>query len=272
LTLILQKPGGESLTEEQAKFLFMFFLEDDTEDAPWMVMGSLQFKATSDLFHSFEYYAQRHQRPWTVAAMLPIRSSWPGLAEKKQLAPDVFVALAPDHPRPSFDSDAEGGYPPFVLEVVSPASSKRDQVDKLEAYEMLGAKEYALFTPSADSPSTLSGYRRGSTGTFETWQPDDQGRLWSEVLGLYLLVQGRIVRAADREGKLIPTAIEAEYRELAAQEREEAARQEAAAARREAAAAQERAEVVRHEADQEIERLRLEIEQLRRRTEPDFPS
>jgi hypothetical protein len=29
------------LTQEDADFLFMMFLENDTKDAPWMVMGDL---------------------------------------------------------------------------------------------------------------------------------------------------------------------------------------------------------------------------------------
>jgi len=37
------------------------------------------------------------------------------------------VAFVKDHHRTSFDLDAEGAFPPFVLEVVSPASVERDE-------------------------------------------------------------------------------------------------------------------------------------------------
>ena len=83
--MILQVPGARQMTDEESTHVFMVLLEDDTEDSPWMVMGSLQFKATSDLFQSLEHYAERHHAPWFVAAMLPIRYSWQDLPDKKQL-------------------------------------------------------------------------------------------------------------------------------------------------------------------------------------------
>ncbi len=40
------------LTRQQQHELFMLLLEDDAEDAPWMVMGDLQFWSASSLAHS----------------------------------------------------------------------------------------------------------------------------------------------------------------------------------------------------------------------------
>jgi Uma2 family endonuclease len=213
--------GGRPLTEEERKLLFFVTLDDDTEDAPWMVMGSLQFAASSDLFQSLRDYAARNRLPWFVAGMHPIRFTWPPERRKHQLAPDVFVAFAPDHPRSSFDLAVERHVPPFVLEVVSPSSVERDEGDKRWAYEFLGVREYALFTPSADQPSRLTGYRLNATGTFDPWPTDAAGRLWSEVLGLYLVVQGTTIRAATPDGALLPTLTEAvEAREQAVVENE----------------------------------------------------
>jgi len=243
--LTVHVPGRGLVTQEEANQLFMLLLEDDTEDAPWMVMSTLQFAAASDFFQSVRDYAERHQPSWFVTGMTPILYDWPGYPRKRQLAPDVFVAFAPNRPRSSFDSDIEG-FPAFILEVVSPSSVGRDQEDKRVAYDMLGAREYALSTPSVDHPSELAGYRRNAAGHFEPWPPDEHGRLWSEVLELYLVTQGTTVRAATREGRLLPTlkdAIDLGEREAAAREREAAARREAEA---------------------EIERLHQEIERLRR--------
>src|SRR5579883_89649 len=47
-------------------------------------------------------------------------------------------------------------------------------------------------------------------GTWEAWEPDAQGQLWSEVLGLGLVMRGREVRAVTREGELLRTPPEAE--------------------------------------------------------------
>jgi len=142
--------------------------------------------------------------------MTPILYAWPDYPRKRQLAPDVFVAFAPDQPRTSFDVETEGAFPAFVLEVVSPASADRDQTEKRTAYGQLGAREYALFTPFADRPSELIGYRRSATGTFEPWPADHQGRLWSDVLELYLVAQGTTIRAATRERALLLTLSEVE--------------------------------------------------------------
>ena len=236
--MIVRQPGRGFLTEEESNRLFMLLLEDDLEDSPWMVLGSLQFAATAEFFQSLRTYAERQQRPWFVAGMTPILYAWPGYPRKRQLAPDVFVAFAPDRPRSSFDRELEGGFPAFVLEVISPSSSDRDQVEKRIAYDLLGAREYALFSPFADRPSTLKGYRRQESGNFEAWPADDRGRLWSDVLGLNLIARGTTIRAASREGNLLPTLSEA----IETRERE--------------------ASVLRG-VEQENERLREEIEYLR---------
>jgi Uma2 family endonuclease len=233
------------LTEDEENELFMLMLEDDTEDAPWMTMGDLQFWSASGFAHSLRQYAHELGLPWYVASMHPILYTWGSTKKKHQLAPDVYVAFRPEHPRPSFDVAVEGSFPPFVLEVVSPSSTTRDRAEKRTAYELLDVEEYALFTPHATRPATLRGYRRRGPKRFETWQPDAKGRLWSKVLGLYLVVQETLLRAQTPDGRILLTLEESE------------------AARREAEAARQTAEVARQEADGEIERLRREIERLR---------
>src|SRR5476649_2324071 len=88
-TMVLHVPTSESLMEEQTKRLVLLQLEDDTEDAPWMVMGSLQFEAAWRFYESLQYFAETRQQPWFVAGMLPILFTVPGEPGKKQLAPDV---------------------------------------------------------------------------------------------------------------------------------------------------------------------------------------
>jgi hypothetical protein len=240
------------LAKDRERDAFMLTLEDDTEDASWMVMGDLQFWSASGFAHSLRGYAHERGLDWYVASMMPITYLWPGSKRKRQLAPDAFVAFVPEHSRSSFDVATEGGFPPFVLEVVSPSSSERDEDDKRIAYEALGAREYALFTPRDESPSRLSGYRRGDSGSFERWRPDDQGRLWSDVLGLYLVVRGTLLQAQTAEGRLLLTPDQTGAALLQA---EEARRQEEEARRLEAEA--------RRQAEAEVEQLRRELEQLR---------
>jgi hypothetical protein len=184
--------------------------------------------------------------------MLPIQFEWPDVARKKVLSPDTFVAFVPEHPRSCYDVEVEGSFPPFVLEVVSPSSTARDEEEKRRAYGMLGVQEYALFTPRDGAPSTLEGYRRDESGAFEPWAPDAQGRLWSAVLGLHLVVQGRLLQAQTPEGRLLLTPEQAEF-----------ARQRAETERLRADAERQRSEAELRRAQEEIERLRRELERYR---------
>jgi len=233
------------LTTEQENRLFMLLLEDDTKDAPWMVMGDLQFWSASGFAQSLRAYAHEQGLAWYVAAMLPINFRWPGVPTTRTLAPDTFVSFVPERARTSYDLEAEGEFPPFVLEVVSPSSKRRDHEEKLEAYDLLGVREYALFTPRGGGASTLDGYRRGSNGALEPWTPDAYGRLWSDVLGLYLVVRGAFVQAETPDGRLL----------LTPEQEAEGRRQEAEGRRQEAEG--------RRRAEENVERLRRELEQLR---------
>jgi len=225
------------LTRQQQHDLFMLLLEDDTEDAPWMMMGDLQFWSASSLAHSLRSYAREQGLGWYVASMLPIEYDWPNAARKKVLAPDLFVAFVPERARISFDATAEGGFPPFVLEVVSPSSATRDAREKLIAYDLLHVREYALFTPREGTDSRLEGYRRGAAG-LEPWPPDEQGRLHSDVLGLHLLVRGSLLQAQTVDGRVLLTPEEADL-------------------------ARRHAETARQRAEEEVERLRRELERRR---------
>ena len=224
-----------------------------------MVMGDLQFWSASGFAHSLRNYAHERGLPWFVASMLPIQFAWPLVARKKVLSPDTFVAFVPEHPRSSFDVEVEGQFPPFVLEVVSPSSTTRDHDEKLTAYSMVAVQEYALFTPRDAGPSTLEGYRRDESGAFEAWTPDEHGRLWSAVLGLYLLVNGRLLQAQTPDGRLLLTPEQAEVARL----RAESDHQRAEAERQRAEAERQRTEEELRRAEEEIARLRRELERYR---------
>jgi Uma2 family endonuclease len=251
------------LTEKQVRNHLMLTLEDDTEEQPWMTMSDLQFWSASSLAHSLRIYARERQLPWYVASMLPILYRWPGAAAKKQLAPDVFVAFAPDHPRSSYDVESELGFPSFVLEVISPSSSAHDRNDKRIAYEELGAREYVLFTPRDVGQSDLEGYRRTTAGPFEPWPLDELGRLWSDVLGLFLVTNGPILQAETSEGYhlLTPDQTAAAWNQAEAIHRQETeARGQAEEDRDEQARARREAEEGRRLAEAELQRLREELD------------
>ncbi len=246
------KSWQPTLTKEQSDQLFMLMLEDDTEDAPWMTMGDLQFWSASSFAHSLRNYAHERGLGWYVASMLPILYTTLDSPRRRQLSPDAFVAFVPEHARQSFDAEKEGGFPPFVLEVVSPSSTERDELDKQRAYSLLGVQEYALFTPRDARQSKLEGYRRGANGQFEPWLLDADGHLWSDVLGLFLIVRGPLLQAQTAAGDLLLTP-----------EQSGAALRGAEAARQQEAVAREQEATARQEAEAENARLRQELARLR---------
>ena len=209
-----------------------------------MVMGDAQFWSASGLAHSLRVYAQEQAQPWYVASMLPILFRWPGVSRRRQVAPDVMVAFVEDRVRSSFDVVEEGGFPPFVLEVVSPSSVTRDQEEKLRIYDLLGAAEYVLFTPEG-SQNPLQGYRRGASGGLEVWPLRPDGTLWSDVLHLALIVTPAGLQGMTAQGQLLRTPLQ-----------EAEARQQADEARRQA-------DEARHQAEEEVARLRAELERYR---------
>jgi Uma2 family endonuclease len=193
-------------------------IEDDTEEAPWMVMGDRQYWSATNLVSMLHIYAQTHHLPWYVAGLLPIRYRRPGEHRKRQVAPDVMVAFVPQRSRDSYDLEQEGVFPAFVLEVLSQSSVTRDTDRKRRLYEALGAQEYVLFAPESGLLAPpLQGYRRAESGRFEPLRPDAQGRLWSEVLGLWLVAEGGTLRAVQPDGRRLLTHEE----EAAARQRAE---------------------------------------------------
>jgi Uma2 family endonuclease len=158
--------------------------------------------------------------------MHPILFTWGPTKTRHQLAPDVYVAFVPEHPRQSYDVAIEGSFPAFVLEVVSSASTGRDREEKRKAYALTGVQEYALFTPYLKKGATLQGYRRRADGSFVAWRLDADGRLWSQVIGLYLVVRGRLVQAQTAEGRILLTPEQADEERLRAEAEVERLRRE----------------------------------------------
>ena len=236
---------------------FLRTVADDTEDAPWMVIKDRQWRSATALFWSLEVYARTHHVAWYPGGMLPLTYLPPGRRRRKQVAPDVFASLVPLEGRDSLR--VEEGMPPFVLEVVSSSSVKRDLEEKTELYRLLGAHEYAIVRLDLATPR-LEGYRRDERDEWRAWAPDAEGRLWSAVLGLGLTLRGGAVRAVTRDGALLRTPRE----EAQARAQAEVAQAREAQARAQAEAAQAREAQARAQAEEELERLRAALDRLTR--------
>jgi len=138
------------------------------------------------------------------------------------VAPDVMVAfgIKPKEDWPSFAVWEEGKGPEVVIELLSRSNQNKDRTTNYEIYQQwLQVPEYFWFDPL--NPSELRRLRlRG--GQYEAIVPDEQGRLWSEALGVWFGVHERWLRLYDREGNLVPTGDELAQQERAAREAAEA--------------------------------------------------
>ena len=222
----------------------MLTVENDEEDAPWMVMADLQVRGVDLLKPILLTHAQQQQLPWYIASYLLITMPRPEGERMLEAAPGLLVATAPERLRTSWSVVDEDKAPEFVLELASGKSWLRDSKEKPTIYDGMGVQEYVLFAPERTDGPKLLGWRRDAVGVFVDWPVDESGVLWSQALGgVGLYVEyGLWLRALDATGRRLPTPAE-----VAITERRRA---DAEAARAQAA-------------EDEVERLRDELRRLR---------
>jgi Uma2 family endonuclease len=160
----------------------------------------------------------------------------------------------------------EGGrYPDVIIEITSPSTKSKDTKDNLLLYsKVFRTREYYWYD---EASGELVGYRLQGDD-YVPIAPNENGWLWSEVLGVWLGVsdlpyQGwryRWLRYYDAEGRLVPTGEEAE-RARAEAERQRAEQAEQRAARERLRREQERQRAEAERILREQERLREQAEQ-----------
>jgi hypothetical protein len=206
------------LSEADRRFLQSFL--SDEEDAPWMAVTDWHLIALIAALLPLRWFAAVSRPEWYVGSEIAV---WCPLPEggRKYVVPDLFVALAPNVLRTSFDVEREGGFPPFVLEMVSEESRSRDigPEEKVRLYGLLGAQEYAIFDPEGHVRPQLQGYRRAVDGAWGRWPIGTRGELASGVLGLTLVADGQLLRLEDAAGQWLPTPDEERARADAAEAR-----------------------------------------------------
>ena len=129
--------------------------------------------------------------------------------------PDFFVVLDTERkPRKSWVVwEEDGKYPNVIVELLSSSTAKTDKGLKKRIYQdTFRTPEYFWFDPES---LELKGFEL-MRGIYEEIQPDEQGWLWSEQLGLYLGIQEKQIRFFTRERQLVLTP---EEEALAVQQR-----------------------------------------------------
>jgi len=185
--------------------------------------------------------------------------------------PDFFLVKDVDgtKPRESWVVwEEDGRYPDLVVEFISTSTRKKDVDENVKFYSrVFRVPEYFWFDRRVGE---LRGYRLMGRN-YEPIEPNEQGWLWSEVLGAYLGIwrgeyRGRRfpwLRLWDKEGRLVLTTAERVSRERARATRERAARERAEVRAEQERAAREHAEAQAQQERAERERLQAELERLR---------
>ena len=90
------------------------------------------------------------------------------------------------------------GAPDFIVEILSPSSSKKDLHEKFDLYERKGVREYWIVDPGNRS---IQAFHRGPAGTFGQGELREAlagfGPLGSRVLEGYVIAPGELFSALD---------------------------------------------------------------------------
>ncbi len=144
--------------------------------------------------------------------------------------PDFFVVLGTkkNPPRKSWVVWQENGqYPNVIVEILSESTAQTDREEKKEIYQdIFRTPDYFGFDPES---LEFQGFTLIS-GTYQPIEPNEQGWLWSEQLGLYLGIYEDKLRYFQADGQLVPipeeAATEAESRLLEERQQKESARRQ----------------------------------------------
>ncbi|BAT53960.1 hypothetical protein NOS3756_29240 [Nostoc sp. NIES-3756] len=118
--------------------------------------------------------------------------------------PDFFVVLGTERKtRKSWVVwEEDGKYPNVILEILSDSTAKTDKGLKKTIYQdTFRTPDYFWFDPYTQE---FAGFHL-LDGKYEPLQPNVQGFLWSQQLGLYLGVHQELVRFFTADGVLVPT-------------------------------------------------------------------
>ncbi len=167
--------------------------------------------------------------------------------------PDFFVVLNTEkYPRKSWVVWEENGqYPNVIVELLSTSTAKTDRGLKKQIYQdTFRTPNYFWFDPHN---LEFQGFRLIS-GAYQAIEPNSQGHLWSDQLGLCLGVLDGQLRFFTAEGELIPTPEEfgtlAQQQSEISQQQAQEAQQQAEVAQQEAQEAQQQAQEAQQEAQE----------------------
>jgi Uma2 family endonuclease len=112
--------------------------------------------------------------------------------------------------------EENGKYPNVIIEILSPKTADTDKGFKKQLYQdTFRTPDYFWFDPNT---LEFTGFHLVD-GEYQSLEPNNQGHLWSQQLGLYLGIHQEQLRFFTTEGQLVPTPEEVAERETQRAER-----------------------------------------------------
>ena len=146
----------------------------------------------------------RDRQDFFAAGNLTIYYSPQQKKSEKFRGPDFFVVLGTERkPRKSWVVwEEEGKYPNVIIEILSPKTAKSDRGLKKQIYQdTFRTADYFWFDPDT---LEFQGFQL-IQGQYQELQPNQEGWLWSQQLGLYLGIHNSQLRFYGDEGELVLT-------------------------------------------------------------------
>lgn len=174
-----------------------------------LILRAMAEQGRTDFFcgtHIFVYYSV--EQAWRVA-----EEEKGNLERRAFRGPDVFWVggVEPGRNRQAWTAWEEGGrLPDVIVELLSSSTAEKDRNEKRDLYaQVFRTSEYFLYDPETRQ---LEGLRL-SGGSYCPILPEEDGRVWSEQLGVFLgLWHGEVdartgdwVRLYRPDGSLVPT-------------------------------------------------------------------
>ena len=149
----------------------------------------------------------RDRQDFFAAGNLTIYYSPHQKKSEKFRGPDFFVVLGTERkPRKSWVVwEEEGKYPNIIIEILSPKTAKSDRGLKKQIYQdTFRTADYFWFDPDT---LEFQGFQL-IQGQYQELQPNQEGHLWSQQLGLYLGIHNSQLRFFTNLGELVLTTEE----------------------------------------------------------------
>jgi Uma2 family endonuclease len=153
----------------------------------------------------------RNQQDFFAAGNLTIYYSPRQRKSEHFRGPDFFVVLDVERkPRKSWVVWEEGGkYPNMIVEILSTTTAETDRGLKKQIYQdIFRTPDYFWFDPET---LEFQGFQLMS-GQYQAIEPNENGWLWSQQLGLYLGIDHDQLRFFTPQGKLVLTPEETAQR------------------------------------------------------------